>query len=165
MTLPASGDPVGLALRGRCLSASAAAKDEDDEPEMIYWSVVAALVGLLGTWFGMTHLNRPESHRPPEVYWVLGLAALCPAWLIAVLGLLGRTKGRFPDVSVAAWWILSGAAALLGVMVTDAMVRRLRESGEPYPPARYWVVGVGSFFPAWCIAMLGVLWTRPGVGA
>jgi len=132
---------------------------------MIYWSLVAFVVGVVATSLAAIRLHRPRPDRPPEVYWVLGLVALCPAWLIAVLGLLGRTKGRFPDMSVAAWWILSGAAALLGVIVTDALVRRLRESGEPYPPARYWVVGVGSFFPAWCIAMLGVLWTRPGVGA
>lgn len=132
---------------------------------MIYWSIALGVAGVLATWLLMTRLGRKRPDRPPEVYWVLGLAALCPAWLIAVLGLLGHTKGRFPDMSVAAWWILSGAAALLGVIVTDALVRRLRESGEPYPPARYWVVGVGSFFPAWCIAMLGVLWTRPGVGA
>jgi len=131
---------------------------------MIYWSVGAGLVGVIGTWFGITRLDRAASHRPLEVYWVVGMAALCPAWLIAVLGLLGRTKGRFPDMSVAAWWILSGAAALLGVIVTDAMVRRLRESGERYRPARYWILGVGTFFPAWCIAVLGLLWTFPGGG-
>lgn len=126
---------------------------------MILWSLVAGMIGILGAWFGMTRLDRGESPHPPEVFWVLGLAALSPAWLIAVWGLLDRTSGRFPDVAVAAWWIISGAAALLGVLLTDAMVRRLRESGRPYPRARYWLVGVGALFPAWCIALLGLLWT------
>jgi len=126
---------------------------------MIYWSVIAGLVGLLATWLGVGHLDRRASHLPREVYWVLGMVAVFPAWLIAVLGLLGRMKGRFPDMSVVAWWNVSGSAALLGVIVADAIVRRLQRWGEPYPPARYWLVGVGTFFPAWCIALLGLLWT------
>lgn len=129
------------------------------KPEMILWSVVAGLIGVLGTWFGVVLLGRPESPRPPEVYWLLGMASLCPAWLITVVGLLGRMSGRFPDMSVAAWWIMSGATAILGVILTDAMVRRLRESGQLYPPARYWLVGLETFFPAWCLALMGLLWT------
>ncbi|MFQ5932404.1 MAG: hypothetical protein ACE5MM_08350, partial [Nitrospiraceae bacterium] len=122
---------------------------------MIYWSVVAGLVGVLGTWFGTIRLERTESHRPPVVFWVLGMAAFAPGWLIAFLGLLGRMTGRFPDMSVAAWWIMSSAAALLGVFVADEMVRRFQESGEQHPRVRYWLVGVGTFFPAWGIALLG----------
>lgn len=129
---------------------------------MIYWSLIAGLVGVVATRLAVARLDRSASDRPAEVYWVLGMAALCPAWLIAVLGLLGRMKGRFPDISVVQWWILSGAAALLGVIVTDGLVRRLQDSGRRYPPARYWEVGVGAFFPAWCVALLGLLLTVPG---
>lgn len=124
---------------------------------MIYWSVAAGLVGVLGTWFGIVRLDRQESHRPPEVYWLLGMAALAPAWLIAFLGLLGRMTGRFPEMSIAVWWILSASAAMIGVILTDAMVRRLQESGKAHPGKRYWLVGTGTFFPAWCIALLGLL--------
>ena len=124
---------------------------------MIYWSVVAALVGVLGTWFGMVRLDRSESHRPPEVFWLLGMAAIFPAWLIAFLGLLGRMSGRFPEMSLAAWWILSAAAAIVGVILADAMVRRRRESGHPSPPVKYWLIGVGTFIPAWGLALLGLL--------
>lgn len=118
---------------------------------------------MVATWFGLVRLDRQEPHRP-EVYWVLGMGALSPAWLIAVLGLLGRMTGRFPDMAVAAWWIMSGAAAFLGVILTDAMVRHLRESGKRYPRVRYWMIGMGTFFPAWWIALLGLLWTVPGDG-
>ncbi len=130
--------------------------------ELIYWSVVTGLVGLLATWLGVGRLDRRAPHLPREVYWVLGMVAVFPAWLIAVWGLLDRMPGRFPETSATAWWVLSGAAALLGVLLADATVRRLRESSQQYPPARYWVVGVGTFVPAWCIALLGLLWTLPG---
>lgn len=93
-----------------------------------------------------------------------GIAAFSPAWIIAVLGLLGRMKGRFPDMSVTVWWLVSGAPALLGVIVTDGLLRRLQDSGRDYPPARYWEVGLGTFFPAWCVALLGLALTSPGDG-
>ena len=67
-------------------------------------------------------------------------------------------------MSIAAWWIMSGAAAVLGVIVADALVRHLRESGQPYSRVRYWLVGVGTFFPAWCIGLLGLLQTSLGEG-
>lgn len=129
---------------------------------MIYWSIALGVAGVLATWWLMTRLGRKRPDRPPEVYWVLGIAAFSPAWLIAVLGLLGRMKGRFPDMSVAVWWLVSGAAALLGVIVTDGLLRRLHDSGRDYPPARYWEVGLGTFFPAWCVALLGLALTSPG---
>ena len=128
---------------------------------MIRWSVTAGVVGVLGTWVGMGRLDGLESRHPPEVFWLLGMTAVFPAWLIAILGLLGRMSGsgRFPEMFVAVWWILSSAAAIAGVILTDAMIRRLRETGQPYPPARYWLIGVGAFLPAWCLALLGLLWT------
>ena len=99
----------------------------------VYWSIVASVVGVPGTWFGLVQLDRRGSQRQREVCWLLGMAALGLAWLIGVLELLNRMTGRIPDVTVAACRILSGAAAVLGVILTDAMVRHLRESGKQYP--------------------------------
>ena len=126
---------------------------------MVTWSMVAGAVGVLGSWLGMIYLARGESDHAPEVFWVLGLAALGPAWLIAVWGLLDRMAGRFPDPSMAAWWIISGAAGLAGVLVTDGVVRRLHESGRERPRTRYWFVGLAGSFPAWLIALAGLVWT------
>jgi hypothetical protein len=131
---------------------------------MIYWSVAAGFMGVLLTGLWIVNPGRQISQYPPEVYWVLGTASLFPAWLIAVLGLLNRMTGRFPEMAVAAWWIMSGAAAVLGVIVADALASGLRESGHPYRRARYWLVGVGTFFPAWCIGLLGLAWTSLGEG-
>lgn len=126
---------------------------------MIIWSVAAGLIGVLGTWFGMGQLDRSESPRPPEVFWLLGMAAVFPAWLIAILGLLGRVSGRFPEMFVAVWWILSASAAIMGVILADAIVRHLRDSEQPHSLAVYWLIGIGTFVPAWCLALLGLLWT------
>ncbi len=148
-----------LNARGEGIRGEIGARQLFDEATMIYWSVAAGLVGVLGTWFGIVRLDRQESHRPPEVYWLLGMAALAPAWLIAFLGLLGRMTGRFPEMFVAVWFILSASAAIAGVILADATVRGLQESGQPYPQAKYWLVGIGTFLPAWCIALLGLVWT------
>lgn len=106
----------------------------------------------------MTRLARRDAARPPEVFWLLGLAALLPAWLIAFVGLLGSETGRLSEKALAAPWILSTAAALLGVIVTDARVQRLRAMSDRCPAARYWLIGVGALLPAWAIALLGRLW-------
>lgn len=124
---------------------------------MIRWSVLAAVVGVVLTWLATARLGRQGSGRPPEVYWLLGLAALFPAWLIVFLGLIEPAIETLPETFVAVWWILSASTALLGVIVGDAVVRRFRESGRPYPRARYWLVGVVGFFPAWGIALLAFL--------
>ena len=131
---------------------------------MIHWSVAVGLIGVLGTWIVLRirFCHAAAAPRPPEVYWLLGLAALLPAWLIAVLGLLGRLTGRFPEKPLEAWWILSSSAAILGVILTDGVVRKWREATNASPPARYWLLGMGAFAPAWGIAVLGLLWLRHG---
>jgi len=94
------------------------------------------------------------------VYWIFGLAALLPAWLVAFLGLLGSLTGRFPERSREVWWILSSSAAILGVIVTDGVVRKWREAAKAPPPVRYWLVGMGALAPAWGIALVGLAWIR-----
>ena len=94
---------------------------------MITWSLLAGLLGVLGTWLGTVLLTRRQSTRWPEIYWLLGIAAFLPAWLIAFLDLLGRSSGPRPEKALIASWILSSSAALLGVILTDGALKRLRE--------------------------------------
>ena len=125
------------------------------------WSLVMGALGVLVTWSVSTHLAR---RRPPlnrVVFWVLGLAALAPAWLIALVGLLGPLPIGRPGPALEVGFIFSSSAALLGVIVSDAVVRHLRASGREYRPATYWLVGVATLLPAWVIALLGLAWTRP----
>lgn len=124
------------------------------------WSVVAGLLGVLGTWVGMIRLTQRQSPPSPVLYWILGVASLLPAWGIAFVGLFGSAPvvGR-PEPSLSVPFILSSSAGLLGVILTDAAVRRLHASGQPRRPVTDWLLGVAALAPAWCIALLGLAWT------
>jgi hypothetical protein len=122
------------------------------------------MIGALGvpvTWFMTAYLARRRPPSNPVVSWVLGLAALGPAWLTAFLGLLGPSPIGRPEAFLKVAFILSSSAALLGVILSDAAVRRLRASGREHRPATYWLLGVAGLFPTWAIALLGLTWTRP----
>lgn len=125
---------------------------------VVAWSVVVGVVGLLATWGGTAYLSKRASHRNPHHYWFLGLAALLPAWLIAFVGLLGPSTGERPELSLSMSFILSSSAVLLGIILADGAVRRRRESWRTHRPVTYWLLGVSALCPAWCIALLGLLW-------
>ena len=124
---------------------------------MIKWSVVVAVLGVVGTAALVAHLSGRTSQRTPVWYWLLGLAGLLPAWLIAFVGLLGTApaEGR-PELSASVSWILSSAAAILGLILTDAGLRRLSESGRDHHSVTFWLIGLLTFLPAWGIALLGL---------
>ncbi|HXV83008.1 MAG TPA: hypothetical protein VEG60_24355, partial [Candidatus Binatia bacterium] len=84
--------------------------------------------------------------------WLVGLAALFPAWLIAFLGLLPSSVGpeRSPLPRSA---LLSSVVALFGVVFTDMVVRRLDASGYSLSPFKYWVLGLAGLLPAWLITL------------
>lgn len=125
--------------------------------EMGRASIVAALVGVLGTLVGMLRLRT--SGGSPYLYWTLGLVALLPAWLIAFLGVLGPSIIGRPESGVP--FISSSSAALVGTIVSDALVRRLRDSARPHGPVTYWLLGLGALGPAWGIALLWLSRLRP----
>ena len=124
---------------------------------MTGWSILAGLLGVLATGVAMAFLSRHDSSRPRTIYWLLGMAALLPAWLIAFLDLLGRSSGPRPEKASSAAWILSSSAALLGVILTDVTLRRLRESGRDPGAVTCWLLGVLALLPGWGIALLGLI--------
>ncbi len=123
-------------------------------------SVGVAVLGVLVTAALVAHLSRRTSQGSPQWYWFLGLAGLLPAWLLAFVALLGRApmEGR-PDLSSSVPWIVSSALALLGLIVTDALFRRLSESRGDHRPAIYWLIGLLTFLPAWAVALVGLVVT------
>ena len=86
--------------------------------------------------------------------WALGLVGLVPAWLITFVALLGSSPAPRLPVWSAAAWIASSSAALIGTIVTEALVRSASESGGR-PRARYWTYGLAALLPAWLISILG----------
>ena len=119
---------------------------------------ISLVIGIIGVGVSRAWMQRLVGQAPnvdPHVYWVLGLLGLMPAWLIAFLGLLGSSPtGRLQGWSEAAF-ILSAAAALIGVIITEALVRRASESERDRGWATYWRYGVASLVPAWIISLLG----------
>jgi hypothetical protein len=119
---------------------------------MIAWSVVVGVLGVLVTGGGTAYVSGRKHGASPHLCWILGLAALLPAWLLAFLGLLGPSPAGRPEGSLGASFIVSSSAALLGIIVTDGAVRRLSASEGGRRPLTYWCLG---------IALLGLIWTRP----
>ncbi|MFQ5658284.1 MAG: hypothetical protein ACE5G5_12140 [Candidatus Methylomirabilales bacterium] len=116
---------------------------------MITWSVVAAVLGLCGGGAAVT-VWRPG--WSPERYWLLGMATLFPAWLIAFLGILAASAEALPRGA----FIGSSSLPLIGAIITDTMVKRLRQSGRRPRPTTYWLLGVAALLPAWVFAILSI---------
>ena len=130
--------------------------------EIAKLSILAAALGVPGTAFLTIFLVRRESTLRQEISWLLGIGALLPAWLIAFLGLMGDSTGAPPEKALKLLWMVSSATALLGVIVTDALLKRLRGSGREYGPLTCWLLGAVTLVPAWGIALIGLLVRTPG---
>jgi hypothetical protein len=125
---------------------------------MITWSVIVGMLGIGGTGLWILSPSRQWVQWQPQWFWLLGLAALFPAWLLAFLGLLepssgmGVVEGALPPAA-----LFSSGSGLLGVVATDAVMRRRHVSGRDFHPVRAWLFGIASLAPAWGIALFALL--------
>lgn len=125
---------------------------------MLTWSVIVGVLGICGMGLWMVYCSRQEPQWQPQWFWLLGLLALFPAWLFTFLSLVGSTPGSGGvEVALPPSALFSSGAALLGVVGTDAAVRRLLASGRGLRPVIAWLFGVASLVPAWGIALSGLL--------
>ena len=116
-------------------------------------SIVVGVIGLLGTVAVVPYLNKWVSNWRPQHHWFLGVAALFPAWLIALLALLPHSIGQGPRVPLPRSVLLCSVAALFGVIFTEMAVRQLDKRGYSLSPFSYWLLGVAGLVPAWLIAL------------
>ncbi len=124
--------------------------------KMTKWSIIVGMLGILATRIAITRLSPRTTRRISQRCWLLGLASLFPAWLISFTALLGNPGGEAYEASLPRPVILSSSAALLGVIVSDFLQRRLESSGGSHPIMTYWILGAASLVPAWCIALLSL---------
>ena len=117
-------------------------------------SLVLGFLGILATRASLGYLAVSGPGADPHVPWVLGLVGLLPAWLMTFIALLGSSPAPRLPVWSAAAWIMSSSAALIGTIVTEALVRRAGESGGR-PTSTYWTYGIAALLPAWLISILG----------
>ncbi len=87
--------------------------------------------------------------RKPERYWFVGLAATGPAWIIALMVLLGGISGENPDKGMKALLALSTAGGLIGVIATEFCVRWIKAQTATAPPVVYWFLGTVALLPSW----------------
>jgi surface polysaccharide O-acyltransferase-like enzyme len=119
---------------------------------MTKFSIVLGVLGLFATGVVLQYLSRQVSNWRPRHYWLLGLMALLPAWLIAFLGLLPSSVGpeRSPLPRSA---LLCSVTALFGVIFTEMAVRQLDKRGYSFCSFIYWLLGVAGLVPAWVLAL------------
>lgn len=120
---------------------------------MIIWSVLAGAFGLCGTGAFVARAGTRSPQWSPERYWLLGMAALFPAWLIAFLGVLSLGIKVVPKGVV----IGTAVAPLLGAIVTDTVVRHLRKSGHQLRPVTFWLLGVAALLAGWGLGLLAMV--------
>lgn len=118
------------------------------------WSIITAVIGVLGTWVVVTRGEGKDFEWRAQPYWFLGLAGLFPAWLIAFLALLQPATQGSAEVPLPPRALLSSGAALCGVIFADYLLRRLQNSGRRLRPVTCWIIGWMALLPAWCIALV-----------
>ncbi len=120
---------------------------------MIRWSILIGILGIIGTAGVITYLKRREFPKVVECSWLVGLAALAPAWLVSILALLGQSPAEVIDTPLPRSVLISSAVALLGVIFTDLLNRRLQAKDVAPRWTTLWLLGVAAFIPAWIIAL------------
>jgi hypothetical protein len=125
---------------------------------VIALSLVAGALGIAVSRLALARLARRREPPEPTVAWILGLAGPLPGWVVAFLGLLGAAAEPIGPIRLA--FVASSAGGLLGAIVTDVLVRRLRESAPERPSTVYWLLGLLAIAPGWAIALLGLRWAR-----
>lgn len=120
---------------------------------MVWWSVALAIFGILISAVLTERLPRKLPPGNSERYWLMGLSGLFPAWLVALLGLLGTGSIDNPTYAPPRAVISSSATVLIGVIVTDYIRRRLQARGVAMAPAIYWLLGLAAFVVPWLIAL------------
>ena len=122
------------------------------------WSVIVGVLGICGTGLWILLRSRQGAQWLPQWFWLVGLAAIFPAWLLAFLGLLGSASGTgVVEGALPPAALFSSGAGLLGVVATDAILRRRLVLGHDLRPMLAWLFGVVSLVPAWGIALFALL--------
>ncbi|MBI2357401.1 MAG: hypothetical protein HYV04_00530 [Deltaproteobacteria bacterium] len=120
---------------------------------MIGWSVA---LGVLGVSLSALLAGRYRAILPvgeADRCWLIGLFGLFPAWLVAIWGLLGTGNMDSPSYTPPRALIISSAAALIGVIVSDYFKRRFAAGDRTLSPAASWLLGLAALVPAWAVAL------------
>lgn len=122
---------------------------------IIVSSVALALLGVFVSRLIVRRLAAGDAQPDAHACWAIGLFALLPAWLVPFIGLLGTQPGAKPQAVAGAVWVVSAAAALIGVIVSEARVRGAGRCAGAHDARRLWRLGLLALLPAWVIVLGG----------
>ena len=120
------------------------------------WSIALGVLGIFAAWGALASLERRAAGSKPHHFWLIGLAALFPAWLIAFLALLQPATQGGAEVPLPPQALLSSGVGLGGVIATDYFLRRAQKSGRALSPLVSWSLGVVALIPACLIAWVSL---------
>jgi hypothetical protein len=118
----------------------------------IVWSLGLAALGLAASRWAATALARRTPPATPRLTWVAGLPALLLAWLFPFVSLLGAAGSAQGPPRVA--FLGASAAAILGVVASDALINREERRVPAARPLACWLLGAAALGPAWLVALL-----------
>jgi hypothetical protein len=118
------------------------------------WSLLLGLAGVVGTGAFLQFLRKKDPERKLQHYWILGLLALFPAWLIAFLTVIEPATEQAVDVPLPPPALFSSGAGLLGIIATDYLLRRRQKPGTT--PFIWWALGWLALVPAWVVLLLSL---------
>jgi hypothetical protein len=111
-------------------------------------SILIALVGSLVSGMVARSLWKKNPQRDQRHYWILGVAALLPVWLVAFLRVIQPASAQAVDVPLPPPAILSSGVGLLGVIATDYLLRRVLNPRPGSGAVAHWLVGWVALLPA-----------------
>lgn len=120
---------------------------------MLRWSIYLSILGIFGTGGLLGYLRRRGSLTTMEPCWFLGVVALAPAWLVCIFAILGQSTAQVIDTPLPRPVLYSSAAALLGIIFSDVLNRRLEGWGFVLSSKISWGLGVGALVPAWFVTL------------
>ena len=120
---------------------------------MVYL-ITMAVVGILGTGAAASYLQGKVERWGPQYFWFLGLIALFPVWLLRFFAILLPATKEAVDVPLPPRAILASGVALLGVIASDFLVRRMQRSSSVRSGLAFWILGVIALLPALCVTFL-----------
>jgi hypothetical protein len=120
---------------------------------MVYLTTIA-VVGILGTGTAAGYFQGKVERWRPQYSWFLGLIALLPVWLLRFFAILLPATKEAGDVPLPPRAILASGFALLGVIASDFLVRRVQRSGAIRSGLVFWLLGVIALLPALCVTFL-----------
>jgi hypothetical protein len=114
-------------------------------------SVILGVLGIIASSAAVFYLNQKGGDA--RQCWLVGLAGLFPAWLIAFLTVIQPASQSAVDVPLPPRALFSSAIGLIGVIATDYLIRRAQQTGRELSPFLAWVMGWVALVPAWLIVL------------